>query len=168
MTARCRPPHGGRGLKCEFCPSEKITLSSPPSRGAWIEINCRECEVIGHESRPPRGGRGLKLHLPEHRHPDRQSPPSRGAWIEMVWGEYLRGKGFRSPPSRGAWIEIHTGEAIPADVGRPPHRGRGLKFKLPVADHHGVIAAPGETISGAGRTRPAPRFPPMRPAHSGR
>ena len=59
-----------------------MTSSSPPSRGAWIEIG-----AIPH--RPQCGW----------------SPPSRGAWIEMalIRSAYWERK---SPPSRGAWIEI--------------------------------------------------------------
>ena len=33
---------------------------SPPSRGAWIEICCRHRRREGRSGRPPRGGRGLK------------------------------------------------------------------------------------------------------------
>ena len=34
--------------------------TSPPSRGAWIEIKCLKLEKPCCDSRPPRGGRGLK------------------------------------------------------------------------------------------------------------
>ena len=57
-------------------------MTSPPSRGAWIEI----FQIILQ-------GIGLA------------SPPSRGAWIEILaWCCPLYTSS--SPPSRGAWIEI--------------------------------------------------------------
>ena len=56
---------------------------SPPSRGAWIEINVF-CT-----------GDLLKM-----------SPPSRGAWIEMTLILTILFTSKSSPPSRGAWIEI--------------------------------------------------------------
>ena len=36
------------------------TAGSPPSRGAWIEINLSDGELLELCGRPPRGGRGLK------------------------------------------------------------------------------------------------------------
>ena len=58
--------------------------ASPPSRGAWIEMQFR---MITHTSL--------------------RSPPSRGAWIEIkTHPESV--ETARSPPSRGAWIEIFT------------------------------------------------------------
>ena len=35
---KCRPPRGGRGLKFHLDHPDKHQYSSPPSRGAWIEI----------------------------------------------------------------------------------------------------------------------------------
>ena len=58
--------------------------ASPPSRGAWIEI----------QQFHPSAGRA-------------RSPPSRGAWIEIIVLPLHRGSP-PSPPSRGAWIEILT------------------------------------------------------------
>ena len=60
-----------------------VNNTSPPSRGAWIEI------LLSRWTRT--------LEIP--------SPPSRGAWIEIapLWGIW---EILRSPPSRGAWIEI--------------------------------------------------------------
>ena len=59
-----------------------MILSSPPSRGAWIEMSwwpmCR---------------------------PAVMSPPSRGAWIEIEIASQPILL-LTSPPSRGAWIEI--------------------------------------------------------------
>ena len=59
------------------------TVPSPPSRGAWIEIDVRLLSrKVG------------------------RSPPSRGAWIEMQeWTS--SSNATASPPSRGAWIEIY-------------------------------------------------------------
>ena len=39
MRKTCRPPRGGRGLKFHLDHPDKYQYSSPPSRGAWIEIN---------------------------------------------------------------------------------------------------------------------------------
>ena len=56
--------------------------SSPPSRGAWIEISLWI---------------GVSL--------NGSSPPSRGAWIEIKKKvSYM--VAVKSPPSRRAWIEI--------------------------------------------------------------
>ena len=33
-----RPPHGGRGLKCDVAHRATTVQQSPPTRGAWIEI----------------------------------------------------------------------------------------------------------------------------------
>ena len=63
--------------------------SSPPSRGAWIEINGRENLLSAFGGRPPRGGRGLKLELTAIDNNLVQSPPSRGAWIEIRLMTYL-------------------------------------------------------------------------------
>ena len=59
-------------------------IPSPPSRGAWIEIE-RIKKVFDGK---------------------RASPPSRGAWIEMHGLGVVRRPFPVSPPSRGAWIEI--------------------------------------------------------------
>ena len=37
-----------------------VNVESPPSRGAWIEIEDTYFEVTETWGRPPRGGRGLK------------------------------------------------------------------------------------------------------------
>ena len=37
-TSSCRPPRGGRGLKYTFLRRAIEMMTSPPSRGAWIEI----------------------------------------------------------------------------------------------------------------------------------
>ena len=61
----------------------KWVAVSPPSRGAWIEIDGQDQGGTEMRSRPPRGGRGLK-------------------YLFRYWGLEL----LPSPPSRGAWIEI--------------------------------------------------------------
>ena len=57
-----RPPHGGRGLKCIQSYCQAVSISSPSSRRAWIEIisGFRQCRN-GH-----------------------RSPSSRRAWIEIM------------------------------------------------------------------------------------
>ena len=51
-----RPPHGGRGLKSLLGVVLLLPLSSPPARGAWIEIRSRtEWEALIHVA-PRTGG----------------------------------------------------------------------------------------------------------------
>ena len=38
-AGKCRPPHGGRGLKLPRALSCAVLLRSPPARGAWVEIH---------------------------------------------------------------------------------------------------------------------------------
>ena len=58
-------------------------IESPPSRGAWIEINRILRPCARKSCRPPRGGRGLKCICITSSQKITQSPPSRGAWIEI-------------------------------------------------------------------------------------
>ena len=84
LQPKRRPPRGGRGLKYNINGGSLGTITSPPSRGAWIEI-------LGPVT--------IIFTFP-------LSPPSRGAWIEIGWiTGTVSGLG-ESPPSRGAWIEI--------------------------------------------------------------
>ena len=46
---RGRPPRGGRGLKFELTDIPNLSKSSPPSRGAWIEI---AAHTAPRQSRP--------------------------------------------------------------------------------------------------------------------
>ena len=62
-----RPPRGGRGLKHQSYVDPACCLSSPPTRGAWIE------------TRLPTGLPALLV-----------SPPTRGAWIETMTGATMR------------------------------------------------------------------------------
>ncbi len=105
-----RPPHGGRGLKCQddqyntgargsspargtWVEMDAITgcspmLASSPARGTWVEIS--GSLHFGHETtgRPPHGGRGLKSGhktVSDRRH---WSSPARGTWVEI--GEIVK------------------------------------------------------------------------------
>ena len=54
------PPSRGAWIEIEKANVLVTMLGSPPSRGAWIEIRSN-CEKIAKpRRRPPRGGRGLK------------------------------------------------------------------------------------------------------------
>ena len=55
-----------------------LPLSSPPSRGAWIEI-----------------------YNSLHNHPNTKSPPSRGAWIEIKSAKANRLSEMTGRPPRG-------------------------------------------------------------------
>ena len=148
-----RPPRGGRGLKSSLHHRRTGTVSSPPSRGAWIEILDMSRTQPWPPGRPPRGGRGLKsvsawtLHISAGRRPPRGgrglkweglttpsmlawSPPSRGAWIEIF--PMMRAQIDReSPPSRGAWIEIASLANPPSPtVASPPSRGAWIEMSL--------------------------------------
>ena len=70
-------------MKCKTSPCTACTGKSPPSRGAWIEM--QTYAPCGCEAR---------------------SPPSRGAWIEIRPLRRRIVHPLSSPPSRGAWIEI--------------------------------------------------------------
>ena len=59
-----------------------IHRSSPPSRGAWIEILLMMFHLPRQKGRPPRGGRGLKwANLGTHTM-RKVSPPSRGRGLK--------------------------------------------------------------------------------------
>ena len=50
------PPHGGSGLKC-FCYSNLIRqISSPPTRGEWIEISLAVTRLLSSIVSPHTGG----------------------------------------------------------------------------------------------------------------
>ena len=46
------------------CGTGREPCTSPPSRGAWIEMFCRGRIRLRLWGRPPRGGRGLKYTIP--------------------------------------------------------------------------------------------------------
>ena len=83
LQSGSRPPRGGRGLKYVDVVYRMVNVESPPSRGAWIEIEDTYFEVTETWGRPPRGGRGLKSLRGRRKAPSPMSPPSRGAWIEI-------------------------------------------------------------------------------------
>ena len=62
----------------QFCAGAWEHCTSPPSRGAWIEICC-----INHV---------IALHM---------SPPSRGAWIEMGYVKSVKNKLIVAPLAGG-------------------------------------------------------------------
>ena len=61
-----RPPRGGRGLKSKVDNHQGKPMTSPPSRGAWIEIAGVFAGYVENRGRPPRGGRGLKWSVADH------------------------------------------------------------------------------------------------------
>ena len=85
--------------------TKAVIIASPPSRGAWIEMQTLPIVDRVDDGRPPRGGRGLKCVIPVNGHIAPVSPPSRGAWIEITGSRRTMDE-YMSPPSRGAWIEI--------------------------------------------------------------
>ena len=95
-----RPPRGGRGLKYVDVVYRMVNVESPPSRGAWIEIEDTYFEVTETWGRPPRGGRGLKSLRGRRKAPSPMSPPSRGAWIEIPPASKTHG-GNRVAPLAG-------------------------------------------------------------------
>ena len=74
-------------MKYHRAPAECApAAASPPSRGAWIEIQAAQQIFRHRQRRPPRGGRGLESLLLERTVLPAASPPSRGAWIEIKSG----------------------------------------------------------------------------------
>ena len=121
MQFCCRPPRGGRGLKFFMASWAVLSPTSPPSRGAWIEIKLLNRVRVRYV----------------------ESPPSRGAWIEIngpgTWAENIGG----SPPSRGAWIEIIPSMSYGRGPrSRPPRGGRGLKCLCAILGEHGEASRP--------------------------
>ena len=71
ITDVCRPPHGGRGLKCIVCDEIDKAFGRPPHGGRGLKYNGVNTATIGC-SRPPHGGRGLKFnHLAGKQRPAR-------------------------------------------------------------------------------------------------
>ena len=94
-----RPPHGGRGLKCQS-PRKAIALSRSPSpRRAWIEICRFGRSRMCLSSRPPHGGRGLKYNCFGGAFAGGSSPSPRRAWIEIL---------PRIPPQRPCTVALPT------------------------------------------------------------
>ena len=67
-----------------------LMLPSPPSRGAWIEIQRVRILTWYPRRRPPRGGRGLKsLYIMALIRADGVAPLA-GAWIEMSVSAHIQ------------------------------------------------------------------------------
>ena len=97
--------HGRRGLKLEILLAVLLTVGSPPSRAAWIEmLNVGKLSMLT-DCRRLHGRRGLKYLMVLIMFPFTWSPPSRAAWIEIPV-LLLHFCDRQSPPSRAAWIEI--------------------------------------------------------------
>ena len=125
---RCRPPHGGRGLKLGRPTTATTCRSSPSAWGAWIETQGSPSNRPRTRRRPPHGGRGLKLERAAGDRAGIASPSAWGAWIETMVQPTI-GASSSSPSAWGAWIE--TRERCRRVYGRhrrPPHGGRGLKL----------------------------------------
>ena len=58
--------------------SKPEEISSPPSRGAWIEITTLLQSDVAGICRPPRGGRGLKCLITSLKIPPRRVAPLAG------------------------------------------------------------------------------------------
>ena len=56
-----RPPHGGRGLKSSQKCRWRDGKSSPSAWRAWIEVRPYTLSFLRRSGRPPHGGRGLKF-----------------------------------------------------------------------------------------------------------
>ena len=52
----CRPPRGGRGLKYAATDVPLVHAESPPSRGAWIEIDNGDTKSLYWAVAPLAGG----------------------------------------------------------------------------------------------------------------
>ena len=111
----CRPPHGGRGLKCKHAGQSPQGLPSPSPRRAWIEIIHLKCIKDMILSRPPHGGRGLKsqsctpLLLPAQ-----CRPPLGGRGLKYKDLDYFKGRTL-SPSPRRAWIEMRDSVIVCKD-----------------------------------------------------
>ena len=124
-----RPPHGGRGLKFAVSEATARAVQSPSPRRAWIEMFVPLLSSRSFWRRPPHGGRGLKFFLLRTGNLCILSPSPRRAWIE-IFPPPLSVVFPWSPSPRRAWIEIRSIRwALPTATGRPPHGGRGLKYK---------------------------------------
>ena len=107
-----------------------MSLSSHPSRGAWIERLTWPRLPRSPLRRTPHGVRGLKVNERALGLLGVGSHPSRGAWIERAL-ILIGGCGGSSHPSRGAWIERPTARYPPAcSACRTPHGVRGLKASV--------------------------------------
>ena len=101
-----RAPRGARGLKCFAAVLLLLLLSSCPSRGTWIEMDCGCLGIVIVCCRAPRGARGLKCVMARSAPSTvAMSYPSRGTWIEII-SAAISAADSASCPSRGTWIEM--------------------------------------------------------------
>ena len=132
MNVRCRPPHGGRGLKY-YNLALILTLElSPSSRRAWIEISSlipqgSSIFLLSPSSR--RAWIEIQLSYPQARK-KRLSPSSRRAWIEIIVTSTLHSDLKGSPSSRRAWIEINFGYHDKHPDGSPSSRRAWIEIDL--------------------------------------
>ena len=76
--------HGRRGLKCGSAGNFCSTITSPPSRAAWIEMTTLRSGMGQSLCRRLHGRRGLKCGRVLCISRVGRSPPSRAAWIEIT------------------------------------------------------------------------------------
>ena len=63
IGGKTSPPSRGAWIEIRILAQRGVhQLTSPPSRGAWIEISLVSRVMDTSCRRPPRGGRGLKCH----------------------------------------------------------------------------------------------------------
>ena len=106
MVVDGRPPRGGRGLKLIFGTLWVLLLLSPPSRGAWIEID-RVCNRSNFTPSPPSRGAWIEISNNFRKaNGTRRRPPRGGRGLKCYFGGVFLVDYMMSPPSRGAWIEI--------------------------------------------------------------
>ena len=106
----------------------RISASSLPARGAWIEtfICWMICWLCW--GRSPHGERGLKHNSSITQGSNTKSLPARGAWIETMYDRTRSAIDKLSLPARGAWIETKViSNQKWAKQSRSPHGERGLK-----------------------------------------
>ena len=102
MNLLLSPPSRGAWIEIENNDRVKdYTIKSPPSRGAWIEITRPGEAARSRPGRPPRGGRGLKSALCQHIVEICESPPSQGAWIEISYLPLTSGESLVAPLAGG-------------------------------------------------------------------
>ena len=89
------------------------TVTSPPSRAAWIEMNL-ETDIYRLNASPPSRAAWIEIQrIIKIIFRLRRSPPSRAAWIEIISTE-VKHNVTSSPPSRAAWIEIELKKMVKA------------------------------------------------------
>ena len=102
---------------------------SPPSRGAWIEIESDKGPTCVSVVAPPRGGRGLKSVELWKISKKTKSPPSRGAWIEMILIDVASIMSYRRPPRGGRGLKFNSPHTGIGDGVSPPSRGAWIEIE---------------------------------------